>query len=276
MRITLQRKSSLNTLYLVELDDLSRVECVFYRGDTLCVSTQVGCSVGCTFCKSGERGLFRNLTPWEIYKQYEILSKELPIRKIAIAGVGEPLHNFNNVKEAVKLFKRRGLKVSLYTTGFPLKVLREALGLPLSGITLSVHSFKNRRRLNLKGDAYALMEVLREELKKLSKRKRKRVSLAYMPLKGINDTEEEVESFIFYAKELKVSITLLRYNPLVEGLEGIDEGEYRELIRRFKGEGIRVILSTRFRRDRVGGCGSLVASFKLGNSQKEGREEEVG
>ncbi|RMH08441.1 MAG: radical SAM protein [Aquificota bacterium] len=260
MKLLLELSSELNRLFLFELEDGQRVEAVFYRGDTLCVSTQVGCAVGCPFCLSGREGLIRNLSHWEIVGQYEALRERLPVKRIAFAGIGEPLMNFKNVLMAYEHFKRYGLGTSFYTTGFPVENLRKLLHLPHKGVSISLHSLREdirKRLLPHVGSLQELIKALREELPRLSSKRRSKVSLAWLLLKGINDTEEELRSLAHLAKELGVGITLLRYNRTVENFEDVDDKDYEKAFLLLRSYGVRVTLSTRFRKDKLGGCGTL-------------------
>ena len=263
MKLSEVLRSELNTLFLFELEDCYTVESVFYRGDTLCVSTQVGCGIKCPFCASGKNGLIRNLTADEIFGQYKLLRESYPIRKIAIAGIGEPLMNWKNVKEAFFRFKKEGLKVSFYTTGFPTKHLRELIHLPHSGLTISLHATDEKLRKLLIPHGGSLKELIRtlmEELPKLSKKKRNKVSLAYLLLKGLNDSEEALRELARIAKELGVGITLLYYNKTFGDFVPVSPEEYENAFLLLRSYGIRVTLSTRFRRDKLGGCGTLVVN----------------
>ncbi len=252
-------ESELNKLFIFELKDGFTVEAVHYRGDTLCVSTQVGCPIECGFCASGRNGLFRNLTFEEIVSQFEIVKENLPVKRIAVAGIGEPLLNWKNVREAFSYFKSKGLKVSFYTTGFPLKHLDELIDLPHNGVTISVHSLDEKVRKEIMpfaGSLKLLINFLKEKLKGLTKKKRSKISLAFLMLKGINDSEEHIRKIAKLAKELGVSVTLLYYNK-VGSFEPVDEDEYEKAFLMLRNEGVRVTLSTRFRKDKIGGCGTL-------------------
>ncbi len=260
MRLLSVIEGDLNRLLVFELDDGSRVESVFYRGDTLCVSTQVGCSVRCIFCASGKNGLIRNLTPDEIFCQFKKASELFPIRRIAVAGIGDPLLNWKNVMEAFWRFKGEGLKVSFYTVGHPPHRLKELLLLPHAGVTISVHSTDRGVRRFLMphaGDLRDVVKVLKETLPLMSKRKRKKVSIAYMPIQGINDSDEEVLRIGTLASELGVSVTLLYYNR-VSNLRPVSLERYETIFRKLRSMGVRVTFSTRFRKDRIGGCGTLI------------------
>ncbi len=263
MRLLRTLQSKLNKLFLFELSDGFTVEAVFYRGDTLCVSTQVGCPIRCEFCASGRSGLIRNLTSEEIYNQYAILKEFLPIKRIAVAGIGEPLSNWKSVKEAFSRFKSEGLKVSFYTTGYPTKHLEELLHLPHSGVTISVHSVKEDVRKRLMphaGSLKELIDTLKRAVKNLSKKKRNKISLAYLLMKGVNDSEDELKAFARMVRELGVNATLLYYNAINEKYSPVSPEEYEKAFLLLKSHGVRTTLSTRFRRDKLGGCGTLVVN----------------
>ncbi len=266
MKLLQELSSSLNRLFLFELFDGKRVEAVYYRGDTLCVSTQAGCAIGCPFCLSGKSGLLRNLSAEEIIGQYELLRDRLEIKGIALAGIGEPLMNWEAVEDAFWHFKNLGLRVSFYTTGYPVKKLKELLRLPHNGVSISVHSLRKEvreRLLPYAGSLESLIQTLREELSTMPLRKRKKISLAYLLLKGVNDTEEELKNFAMLVKSLGVSATLLRYNQTVGDFRDVEDWEYEKAFLLLRSYGIRVTLSNRFRKDPLGGCGTLVANRNL-------------
>ncbi len=263
MRILQSYTSELNKLYVFELEDTKRVEAVFYRGDTLCVSSQVGCAVGCPFCASGRYGLLRNLTYQEIYGQYELLKEFHTIKRIAVAGIGEPLMNFGEVYRAFWLFKRDHLKVSFYTTGYPVSRLEKLLSLPHNGVTISLHSVdedKHRLLLPHAGRLQDLIRELQRLIPSMPLRKRKKISLAYLLIEDVNDSPEEITSFGKLVKELSLSATLLYYNDTGSGFKPVDTKAYEEAFLLLRSMGVRVTLSTRFRKDRLGGCGTLTVS----------------
>lgn len=271
MKLLRTVKSALNKLFIFELEDGYLIESVHYRGDTLCISTQVGCHVRCTFCASGSHGLIRNLKVHEIVGQYGIVKEELPVKRIAVAGIGEPLANWRNVKEAFWHFKSQGLKVSFYTTGFPLKNLDELLDLPHSGVTVSIHSLDPLKRKVLlphSGDMDSLLKFLEEKLSRLTKRKRNKISLAYLLLKGVNDSKEDLKRLAGVALRLGVGVTLLNYNDTGRFMP-VSPEEYENTFLFLRSLGIRVTLSTRFRRDKIGGCGTLT----IGRTADIKREE---
>jgi 23S rRNA (adenine2503-C2)-methyltransferase len=251
----------LNKLYEFETEDKYTIESVFYRGNTLCVSSQVGCPVKCSFCASGMHGLIRNLSFKEIVNQYEKSEKD-KITNITFAGIGEPLLNWENVKRAFFYFKEKGLKVSFYTTGFPVKNFKELLNLPHNGVTLSIHAVSEEKRKKLipkSADFNKLITVFKDHLSTLSKRKKKNYSIAYLLIKNVNDSKEELESLVQIAKDLEIGIYLLKYNEI----EGIDyqttpDEDYEKAFLFLREKGIKVTLSNRYRTRKIGGCGTLM------------------
>ncbi|RUM29175.1 MAG: radical SAM protein, partial [Aquifex sp.] len=111
------------------------------------------------------------------------------------------------------------------------------------------------------GKLEEVVKVLEEELPKLSSKKRKKISLAYLLLKGVNDSKEDLEQLSALAKRLGVSVTLLYYNKTFE-FETVSEDEYEKAFLLLRSKGLRVTLSTRFRKDKLGGCGTLVVNRK--------------
>ncbi len=262
MKIVKNIQDGLNNLLEIYVDNHT-IESVHYRGDTLCVSSQIGCPVRCSFCASGMNGLIRNLSTDEILNQY-FLAKEdgLEIRNIAFAGIGEPLLNWNNVKEAFFKFKELGLKVSFYTTGFPLNKFEQLLNLPHNGLTLSLHSVLEEKRKDLipKGETIQnLLNVFGNHLKNLSNKKRKLYSIAYLLIYNENDSDEEIQKLAQIAKDLNVNVSLLKYNE-IEGIpyKTTPDEKYEEVFLKLRKEGIRVTLSNKYRTRKIGGCGTLM------------------
>lgn len=265
MKIETLIQDKLNKLLEVKTDDRYTIESVYYRGDTLCVSTQVGCPVRCSFCASGKEGLMRNLTAEEIIYQYELAKADgMEIKNIAFAGIGEPLLNWDNVKKAFFYFKDKGLRSSFYTTGFPVKNFQELLKLPHSGVTLSLHGVYDHKRKQLipRGEKIEnIISVLKEHLSGLSKRKKKLYSIAYLLISEVNDSEEELEKLAGISKELGIGVSLLKYNE-IEGIpyKATTDSQYERAFLFLKEKGVRVTLSNRYRTRKIGGCGTLMVN----------------
>ncbi|WP_457680001.1 radical SAM protein [Thermovibrio sp.] len=267
MRIVKRLQSKLNKLFIYETDDGYKVESVFYKGERLCVSSQVGCPVRCSFCASGMFGLKRSLKAEEIFAQYELLKEEFPIKGVAIAGIGEPSANAEEVVKAIEMFKKEGLKTTVSTTGYPIEGFKKLIRAPHDGLTISVHGISKEVRekiFKVPIDLNEVLEALKEHLKKSSKSRRKKFQLGYLLIKGINDSKEELSKLARIARELRLTVMLMAYNE-VEGipLKALSEKEYEEAFLSLRERGVRITLSNRFRRDKLGGCGTLTIAREV-------------
>jgi len=267
MRIVKELKSPLNRLFIYETNDGYRVESVFYKGERLCISTQVGCPVGCAFCASGSKGFFRNLSFEEIVAQYELLKEKLPIKGIAIAGIGEPALNVKNVARAVNYFREKGLKVTISTTGYPIEGFRELIKLNHNGLTLSVHGVLSKTRKEIfkkMENLQKLLNAIEEHLSTSSSSRRKKFQLGYLLIKNLNDDEENLRLLAEIALKHRFTVMLMMYNE-VEGknLKAVTKEEYEKAFLFLRSFGVRVTLSNRFRTDKLGGCGTLTIARRV-------------
>jgi 23S rRNA (adenine2503-C2)-methyltransferase len=261
-------QSDFNRRFVVRLADQSRVEAVLYRGDTLCISTQVGCAVACPFCASGAQGLSRALTLSELCAQ--VLAVEalgLPLARVTASGVGEPLHAPDAVLPFLSWCKQRGTPASFTTSGGPLPRLVQFLGAPHNGATISVHAGRpgTRARLVPKGPSLdALFATLAEELPKLSRKRRKKVALAYLLLAGENDSAEELDAFALRAGPLGVAVHLYQHNAVpTSSLHGVARSAYEQAYAQLREKGLVVRMSSQARIEANGGCGTLIAAGQL-------------
>ncbi len=267
-------EDKLNKLFLFETQDGYTIEGVFYRGNTLCISSQVGCNIRCIFCASGSKGFFRNLTYEELLMQYKLAQKYLrgKISNIAIAGIGEPLLNFENVVKALSMFKAEGLKVTISTTAYPLKNFKKLFSLNHNGVTISFHAGLEETRKKIIPVSESLEDikkVLMENLKNVSSRQRKKYQLGYLLIEGINDDYENLRAFAEFASSLKLQVQLMMLNK-VEGkpYNPVSEKKYLEIFKFLKSYGLVVTLSNRYRINKLGGCGTLcVNRWKKGLSK---------
>ncbi|HEY6881711.1 MAG TPA: radical SAM protein [Polyangiales bacterium] len=256
--------SAFNRRFRVELDDGAAVEAVLYRGDTLCVSSQVGCAVRCPFCASGANGLKRGLTQAELLGQLEsVRALGHAVTRATVSGVGEPLHNHDNVLGFVAACRQRGIGVSLTSSGGPLLRLQEWLSAPHNGLTLSVHAGHEptRARLVPKAPALdALFALLYEQVPTLTRKRRKKLALAYLVLADENDSDAEIDAFIMRAQPLGVAVHLYAYNPVPTSAQrAIGRPRYEAIYQRMRDAGLLVRMSSQARIEANGGCGTLVA-----------------
>ncbi|WP_457566986.1 radical SAM protein [Desulfurobacterium sp.] len=261
MKLKKRYQSKLNNLFVYETEDGYHVESVFYRGDTLCISTQVGCPIGCYFCASGSKGFFRNLSAEEIKSQFLLLEKTLPIKGIAIAGIGEPAANVESVLDALNFFKQRNLKVTITTTGFPESGFKKLLSCEHDGITFSIHGFSERIRKKLFKLNFPFKKTVStfiNHIEPLSKTKRKKYQIGYLLLEEINDSKEELTQLAEFAQKYSLTVMLMMYNPVeTSPFKPVSPEKYEKCFKFLRKYGIRVTLSNRFRTDPLGGCGTL-------------------
>lgn len=261
--------STFNRRFRVALDDGATVEAVLYRGDTLCVSSQVGCAVRCPFCASGHDGLTRGLSLAELWGQVEgARALGHAVQRVTVSGVGEPLHNHEAVRAFVHKCREHRIGPSLTTSGGPLPRLHEWLTqLPHNGLTISVHagSESARARLVPKGPALGpLFDLLAATLPSLTRARRKKVALAYLLIDGENDGEAELDAFVERARPLALALHLYAYNPVPHSAhQALSRARYEETYARLRAAGLVVRMSSQARVEANGGCGTLVAAKRL-------------
>jgi len=264
MELFEQGVSTFNRRFRVLLDDGAQVESVLYRGDTLCVSSQVGCAVRCPFCASGANGLMRPLRLDELWGQVEhVRARGFAIARVTVSGVGEPLHNHENVRAFVLRCRAERIGPSLTTTGGPLARLEEWLALPHNGLTISVHAGSEPVRARLVPHApplAGLFALLAARLPTLTRARRKKVALAYLAMAGANDGDDEVDAFVARAAPLGMAVHLYAYNPVpTSGHRPLARERYEAIYERMRAAGLVVRMSSQARIEANGGCGTLVA-----------------
>jgi 23S rRNA (adenine2503-C2)-methyltransferase len=264
MKLSLVERSNFNTRFRVELSDGAAVEAVHYRGDTLCVSSQVGCAVRCPFCASGAQGLSRPLSLAELCGQVEaVRAHGLSVDKVTVSGVGEPLHNARNVLAFIEACRAQNIAPSLTTSGGPIAQLSAFLHAPHNGLTLSIHAGSEPMRARMVPAAPSLADIfacLARELPTLSRSRRKKVALAYLLLAAQNDSDPELDAFAERAVPLGLAVHLYAYNPVPTSCERpVTRERYEAVYGRLRGYGLVVRMSSQARLEANGGCGTLLA-----------------
>ena len=214
-----------------DADAAGQTECVLIPAGarrTACVSSQVGCAVGCRFCASGLGGLGGNLTAGRIVEQVWLLGT-LPeggrISHVVFMGMGEPLTNFEQVIKAVRILMSdwgpgiSGRRITISTVGLPAQIRRLAdLQLPVT-LALSLHAPNDQVRRTLIPWAQSVtVAQLIEAGRYYFKRTGREVTLEYTLLRGINDRPEHAQELAQVARSLRSNVNLIRYNE-VGGLE---------------------------------------------------------
>ncbi|MBT4104344.1 MAG: 23S rRNA (adenine(2503)-C(2))-methyltransferase RlmN, partial [Nitrospina sp.] len=220
--------------YLFELDDGAVVESVWMPSEsrnTLCLSTQVGCRLNCSFCLTASLGLKRNLTAGEIIGQHLAINGELEekeqITNVVFMGMGEPLDNYGPVVDALRLMispqamKISTRKVTVSTSGLVGKMKEfqeEGLAINLA-ISLNASDNATRDRLMPINKKYPI-EVLMDCLKKYPLKPQRRHTIEYVLLAGINDSDEDARRLAKWLKGVPCKINLIPFNAF-------DSSEYK-------------------------------------------------
>lgn len=212
--------------FLVEYSDGEKVETVLMRFDnrtnlTACVSSQVGCTMGCAFCATGKRGFIRNLTPQEIIEQVLVIQMEtgLKVTNIVFMGQGEPLLNLKNVLKAIEIFNTNfqiGIRrITVSTCGIVPKINELANIHFQPTLAVSLHSANHliREKIMPVEKKYNL-EELKKTLLSYTAQTGRRVTIEYVLIKDINDKIENAKELIHYLKDLNCNVNLIIYNPV--------------------------------------------------------------
>ncbi len=216
--------------FLVKMTDGQTVETVAIPARerlTLCVSSQVGCAVGCTFCHTATQGLKRHLKPGEVVGQYiavqDWLNKnvgaEEKLTNIVYMGQGEPLHNYENMKKATQIFmQENGLalgqrRITLSTSGLVPAIEKLATDFPTVNIAISLHSARNDVRTELMpiNKVYDI-ERLFKAIKQIPLKAHRRITYEYLLAADINDTQEDVEALAKLLNPRESKINLIPFN----------------------------------------------------------------
>ena len=227
----IQESSDKTVKFLLKLDDGLKIESVLipFNGKyTICLSSQVGCAMKCSFCHTGLQGLSRNLRTDEIIGQFlqaqKWLSQHRPgddkILNIVFMGQGEPLHNFDAVKKACEIFlSQHGLsvadhKITISTAGYLPGLMRWKDEMPKVNIAFSLHSPIKEKRDQLIpiNKRYPLEEVL-TFVQAIPEGKNRFVTYEYLLIENFNDSEEDAHLTGQLLKGKKAYISLIPFNP---------------------------------------------------------------
>ena len=220
--------------FLLKLADESEVESVFMpeeRRDTICISSQVGCPLACTFCMTGVLGLKRNMTAGEIVSQIAVVlnrvygeGAEVPHRtNIVMMGMGEPLLNYDQVIKAVRLFlDQKGLAIAprgitLSTAGVVPRIYdlgREKVR-PRLAISLTATNDELRNKLFPINRKYPIAELM-EACRRYPLGERERLTFEYVMLDGVNDSDHQARELVRLLTGIRAKVNLIPHNPAPE------------------------------------------------------------
>ena len=256
--------------FLFALRDGNVIESVFMKykfGNSVCVSSQVGCRMGCKFCASTIDGVIRNLLPSEILDQIYSISRITgeKISRVVVMGSGEPLDNYDNVLRFIKLLtdehglnmSQRNLTVS--TCGIVPNILRLADEKLSINLALSLHASNNDKRKELMpiADKYSLDEVLSACRTYFDKTGRQ-LTFEYSLVSGVNDTDQDAKELAALLKDFNAVVNLIPVNPIKErSYRPTDKSEALAFKNKLEKNRINVTIRREMGRDIDGACGQL-------------------
>jgi len=210
--------------YLFELNDSALVEAVLMKhdyGNSLCVSTQVGCNMGCTFCESGRLKKVRDLKPHEMILQIIKIEEELNLRisHLVLMGIGEPFDNYDSVMDFIDIVNSgKGIDIgarhiTISTCGIIPKIKSFMENGKQINLAISLHASNDELRNKLMpiNKAYPLVELIKT-LKEYIEKTNRRVTLEYIMLSGVNDTVECAKELATLIKGMNVYVNIIPYN----------------------------------------------------------------
>ena len=256
--------------YLFELSDGNLVESVWmkYRhGNSVCVSSQVGCRMGCAFCASTIDGLERSLLPSEMLDQIYVITRDTGERvsNVVVMGIGEPLDNYENLLLFIRLLTdENGLHISqrnvtVSTCGLVPEMKRLADEKLQITLALSLHAAfdEKRKKLMPVANRYAIEELM-EACAYYFEKTGRRITFEYALVGGVNDAKEDAEALGGLCRKLNCHVNLIPVNPIKE--RGFVQSE-RDAILAFKNKlekyGRNVTIRREMGRDIDGACGQL-------------------
>lgn len=277
-KIFYQQNSNDGTVkFLLELHDGHKIETVLMRynyGNVVCVTSQVGCNMGCSFCASGLLRKQRNLTSAEMVGQILVVKNLLleegngqRVTHVVVMGTGEPFDNYINVMDFVRIinhpkaFAIGARHITVSTCGIPDKIRQYAdEGLQIN-LAISLHAPNNdiRSQIMKINDAYPL-EVLMPAIKYYEAKAGRRVTFEYILLAGINDRIEDADELSDLIRGTLAYVNLIPYNEVSEhGYKRSPDATVRAFLARLTKRGITATVRKEFGADIDAACGQLRA-----------------
>ncbi|MGK5093185.1 23S rRNA (adenine(2503)-C(2))-methyltransferase RlmN [Deltaproteobacteria bacterium TL4] len=259
--------------YVFELEDGNRIETVLMPHQdhyTVCVSSQVGCPMGCAFCMTAKMGFIRHLRTSEIIDQIIELWHDLPegetLRNVVFMGMGEPFHNYNNVIRALMIMMHdHGMnfssrRVTLSTSGLIPKIKKFATESVKANLAISLNGVTDEIRSQLMpvNNAYNL-EKLIEVCKAYPLESRKRITFEYILFKGITDSLDHAKQLIKLLHGVKFKINLIPYNETPDSpFKKPAEAQVQQFQQYLLDHGVVATLRMSKGQDIQGACGQLI------------------
>ena len=256
--------------YLFELADGNAVESVLMRyhyGNTVCVSTQAGCRMGCSFCASGLNGLVRNLTAGEIVSQVVDIMRnsKVKVSNVVFMGTGEPFDNYENVSRAIRiLMEPQGIgmssrNITVSTSGIVPVIGQFAEDFPQVNLAISLHAPNDdiRREIMPVAKAYPIKALIAACDDYVGKTNR-RVTFEYALIKGLNDSDECMHELAELLRGHLAHVNLIPLNEVTEtGLRSSGRSRAQEFKKYLEPHGVPASVRRELGSDIDGACGQL-------------------
>ena len=217
-------KSNDTKKYLLKLNDNNKIECVLMYhdyGKSLCVSTEVGCNMGCAFCESGRLKKVRNLTTSEMVLELLTVENDINDRidNVVIMGIGEPFDNYDNFERFIniltnpKMIELGSRKITVSTCGLVPKIYEFADLKTQVNLAISLHASNDELRCKLMpiNRRYKIKELM-EAIKYYLTKTNRRVTIEYIMLKDVNDSVKDAQELAKLLKGLLVYVNIIPYN----------------------------------------------------------------
>jgi 23S rRNA (adenine2503-C2)-methyltransferase len=266
---------------LFKLMDGEKIEAVLMYYDerrTLCISSQVGCGVGCSFCATGHMGLRRNLTSGEIVAQVLYYARQLAqddekVTNVVVMGMGEPFHNYENLMVAMdrlnepQAFGLGARRITISTVGIIPKIYEFADVGSQYNLAISLHTVDDTLRsalipINRQFPVDALMKACSYYIDQTGRR----ITFEYALIQGVNDSLEDAQALVKKIRGMNCHVNLIPLNP-IRGYEGKGTGfdQVNVFLEELERHHIQCTVRTRRGIEIQAGCGQLAVDVKMGH-----------
>ena len=238
---------------------------------TVCVSTQVGCSLACKFCATGKMKRVRNLDAAEIFDQFVLVNKQAlehfgyPLTNIVYMGMGEPLLNYKNTLESIRLisnpkgFNFSPRRITVSTAGIAKMITKLADDEVRFNLALSLHAADDTKRDHIMPiNEQNNLSVLMDSIEYFYKKTKNRVSYEYITFQNFNDNIEDAKKLLPLCKRFPVRINIIEYNP-IDGVSFLKSAEHKidDFAKYLTDRGITVTVRRSRGKDIDAACGQL-------------------
>ena len=268
--------------YLLELEDGNKIECVLMNHDygySLCVSSQVGCNMGCSFCESGRLKKVRDLTLGELVGQVNTVSHNSGVRisSVVVMGIGEPFDNFENIKRFISVVTNNKMinigqrHITISTCGLVPKIYEFADLETGVNLAISLHAPNNeiRDKIMKINHAYKIEDVMKA-LDYYIEKTNRRVTIEYIMLAGINDSEECAKELAALVKDKLMYVNLIPYNETSNfAIKRSNDFQIKCFYDILKMNNVNVTIRKEFGGNVSAACGQLRASAYKTDTGKE-------